>query len=268
MRGEWLQTIGTTLAQRAVFWRRTQSTGCRSLLPTWFQMADDFSKQLSDSCQIFYIRQKNSYSRLFITRNQFEELLYAYSMFPLIWDFILPFGFKTYESDIGHAPFRFRRLGPLSLPDGKPGSFGKSKLYYPFWTTTNLIAECAYGFRYVKLNGRSRMMKDNPDYDPWSIRQTAVYQQYNCTGCKVVLILIASSDEAEANLEEQMIQLKVDSKRLNPFQLHLILIATLRENWRLYIRSLEHALTKQVSDSSPICVNTIESFNNQSSQIV
>jgi len=84
--------------------------------------------QLSDSCQIFSIRQKNSYSRLYVTRDQFEELLYAYSIFSLIWDFMLPFSFKTHESDIGHAPIRFRQLGPLSLPGGKPGSFGKLSL--------------------------------------------------------------------------------------------------------------------------------------------
>ena len=91
------------------------------------------------------------------------------------------------------------------------------------------------------------MMKDNPDYDPWSVRQSAVYQQYNSARDKVTFVLIAPSDEAEANLEEETLQLKLDQKRLNPFNLHLMVVATMRENWRLYIRSLEHTLTKQVS---------------------
>jgi len=83
---------------------------------------------MSDPCQIYWIRQKNSYSRLYITRELFEQLLRAYSVFSRIWDFVLPFGFKTEESDIGHAPYRFRQLEPLMLPDSKLGSFGKFDL--------------------------------------------------------------------------------------------------------------------------------------------
>ena len=103
----------------------------------------------------------------------------------------------------------------------------------------------------MKLNGRAHMMKDNPDYDPWSVRQSAVYQQYNNTLDKVTFVLFSPSDEAKANLEEEVFQLKLDQKRLSPFHLHLMLVATMRENWRLYIRSLEYALAKQVSDAAP-----------------
>jgi hypothetical protein len=97
-------------------------------------------------------------------------------------------------------------------------------------------------------------MRDNPDYDPWSVRQTAVYQQYNSAQDKTTFLLIAPSDEAKANFEEEVLRLRGNQKRLNPFHLHLILVATMHENWRLYLRSLEHVLMKQVSDALSCCI--------------
>ncbi|KAG0646847.1 3-phosphoinositide-dependent kinase 2, partial [Hyphodiscus hymeniophilus] len=178
------------------------------------------------NAQIIYIRQKNSYSKLYITRILFEELLQAYSIFPRIWDFMLPFSFKTYESDIGHAPFKFRRLGPLSR--SHTASF-----------------ECAYGFRYVRRNGRSHMMVDNSDYDPWSVRQTVIYQQYNSFINKVTFVVVSPSDEVRVILEDEVLHSREDGKRIDPFHLHLILIGNVHESWRLYIRSVERDLTEQ-----------------------
>ena len=52
-------------------------------------------------------------------------MIEKYSIFDRIWDFMLPFSFKTRESDIGHAPFRFRQSEPVVFkPSGKLGSFG------------------------------------------------------------------------------------------------------------------------------------------------
>ncbi|KAF4635972.1 hypothetical protein G7Y89_g2100 [Cudoniella acicularis] len=139
-----------------------------------------------DQCQIFYIRQKNSYSRLNISRTLFEQLVSEYSVFSRFWDFLLPFSFKTRESDLSNAPFRFRNLGSWRPP--KLGSF-----------------ECSYGFRYVELNNRISFLKENPDYDPCGRKK----------------------------------------RSLNAFDLHRILISTLHENWRMYVRSLESLMTQQ-----------------------
>ncbi|KAK0111784.1 hypothetical protein ONS96_001053 [Cadophora gregata f. sp. sojae] len=184
----------------------------------------------TDQYQIFCIRQKHSYSRLYITRDLFDQLLHSYSVFQRFWDFIIPFSFKTRESDISHAPFRFRQLEHVLMSDLQPGSF-----------------ECAYGFRYAVLNHRKEAMEDNPDYDPWSIRQTAIYQQYDREKSRVMVILI-SPPETSRKLLERNIQSHHDKKtKLNPFDLHRILISNLHENWRLYIRDLEKLL-KQQSD--------------------
>jgi hypothetical protein len=81
------------------------------------------SKEQPDLCQIFGIYQKNSYSRLYITRELFERFIRAYSIFSCIWEFVLPFHFQLQE-DIGHAPFRFRRLGADLDKNPNAKSFG------------------------------------------------------------------------------------------------------------------------------------------------
>jgi hypothetical protein len=42
----------------------------------------------------------------------------------------------------------------------------------------------------VELNHRNLDKKENPDYDPWSVRQSAIYQQYNSQYDRITFILI------------------------------------------------------------------------------
>ncbi|PMD54055.1 uncharacterized protein K444DRAFT_134739 [Hyaloscypha bicolor E] len=182
-----------------------------------------------DACQIFSIYQKNSYSRLYITYDLFEWLLSAFSMFPAIWDFVLPFRFQTGESaDVGSPPFKFGNIESVFPETPKGGSW-----------------ELAYSFRYVVRNQREKQLESYPDYDPWSIRQTAVYQQYQRSNDKMIFVLIAPSDPARQSLEAAIGQAKDSGKELNAFELHGGLISTLQDNWRLYIRGLEQVLKDQ-----------------------
>ena len=112
-------------------------------------------------------------------------------------------------------------------------------------------------------NHRTEAMKDNLDYDPWSVRQSVVYQQYNSTKTKTTFILVAPSTAATENLENEIRRCGKTQKRLNPFDLHRIIISTLQENWRLYIRSLEHLLKYQVctgyASSYPLVLTVLQS---------
>lgn len=108
------------------------------------------------------------------------------------------------------------------------------------------MTECAYGFSYTKLNGRRNLMNENPDYDPWSIRQVAVYQQYNSMHDRLTFILVAPSDEIRTDLEQEIVRLRRLDKRLNAFALHFIILYTLHENWGLYLRDLGNILKTQV----------------------
>jgi hypothetical protein len=98
----------------------------------------------------------------------------------------------------------------------------------------------------VVLNHRDEQMKEDPDHNPWSIRQSVVYQQYNSAKDKVTLVLIAPAEIARKHVEDEVRWSLTRKKRLNPFDLHRILISTLYEKWRNYIRSLERCLQFQV----------------------
>jgi hypothetical protein len=108
------------------------------------------------------------------------------------------------------------------------------------------VPECTYGFRYVELNHRTAGKNENPDYDPWSVRQSAIYQQYNSQYDRIMFILISPSEKARKSLEEAVKRAGQKQKKLNSFDLHRIIISTLHENWRLYIRSLEALMMQQV----------------------
>lgn len=90
-------------------------------------------------------------------------------------------------------------------------------------------------------------MDGNPDYDPWSIRQTAVYQQYNSVKDRSMFLLISPADTSRRMLEDTVNANTSRRVRVNPFDLHRILLSTLHRNWRAYIRDLEVILQERVS---------------------
>ena len=72
-----------------------------------------------------FIRQRNSYSRLSITRGLFEDLLHRFEIFPRFREFVLLFGAKHGENEIGPPHMRFRRLVPFgSSSQGCCSGFG------------------------------------------------------------------------------------------------------------------------------------------------
>ncbi|KAH7317939.1 hypothetical protein BKA65DRAFT_515468 [Rhexocercosporidium sp. MPI-PUGE-AT-0058] len=184
-----------------------------------------FAEQ-TNSCQIFCVSQKSSYDRLRITQELFQNLVTTYSVFPRIWDFISPFGFKTRKPDMGDAPFRFRQREHDFV--GALGSF-----------------ECAYSFHYAVLNHRVDPDCPGPDFDRWSIRQMAVYQQYDSNKNRIMLLLVTPSSKARRNLEDLVQSRLTTRKQLHAFDFHQALISTSHGNWRLYIRDLEKDLQTQ-----------------------
>jgi hypothetical protein len=62
----------------------------------------------------------------------------------------------------------------------------------------------------------------------------------------MVFVLIAPSDPARRSLEAAISRARQSGKKLNAFELHSVLISSLQENWRLYIRELEQVLKEQV----------------------
>lgn len=99
--------------------------------------------------------------------------------------------------------------------------------------------------RRVELHGR---FPDDEYNEPWSIRQTVVYQKvYPGTGKKPVLILIAPSKSVENLLHNSMENIGEYKNDTPLFDNHLLLIADSLKSWQEYIASLEMKLREQVS---------------------
>lgn len=106
-----------------------------------------------------------------------------------------------------------------------------------FWIIAE-SPECAYGLRYVELNGY------NEGKDRWSVRQTAIYQKYD-RGIQTWMF-ISASKKAEELVDKYIRRIANFDKKSplrNPFELHLSLIDASLENWRWYIKSLVERVT-------------------------
>jgi hypothetical protein len=70
----------------------------------------NFTKQTKHEFRVFYIRQRNSYSRLQITKELFEELLRYCQVFPRFNEYVIGFGARNSETEVGPLPLTFRPL--------------------------------------------------------------------------------------------------------------------------------------------------------------
>ncbi|MCJ1394648.1 hypothetical protein MMC18_007528 [Xylographa bjoerkii] len=157
--------------------------------------------------------QWHSYSRLRLTPELFEALMLDFNIFPRFREFVLLFGGKTGENEIAPPQMRFRMLGD-----------DHSDPIDSFCTGF----ECVYGLRYVELNGR----KDT--IEPWSIRQTVVYNKYIMEQQSSTWVFIAASETAERRMDKYVKSVdKVEDS--NPFEIHLILLDTALASWRPYL---------------------------------
>lgn len=76
------------------------------------------------------VRQRNSYSRLSITRELFDCLMQEFDIFPRFRDFVLLFGAKHGENEIGPPRMQFRRLiAHNSFVQGRCSGFGSVPFY-------------------------------------------------------------------------------------------------------------------------------------------
>lgn len=67
----------------------------------------------------------------------------------------------------------------------------------------------------------------------------------------MVFILITPSQPVRIGLGKAVDSSVRRNTRLDAFELHQIILATLHDNWRMYIRSLERILVAQVSQAIP-----------------
>lgn len=104
------------------------------------------------------------------------------------------------------------------------------------------ITELCYIVRYAAKNGRK-------SGTPWSIRQTAVYQQFDSRSNRTCWIFVQPSASFRAQVKRYLgrkLSFYKDPEHLSPIGVHLMLFDSTELEWRAYINYLEQQLTHLV----------------------
>jgi hypothetical protein len=200
-----------------------------------------FTRKTKHDFRVFYVRQRHSHSRLQITKKVFEELLRSCHAFPRFNEYLVGFGSKQSENEVGPPPLKFRALY-TALNTNRRGFGSLTAINSPDLIAHSYL-ECSYILRYVEFT-------DRPNKKPWSLRQFAVYHRYkqNCQRPCSTWILVGASQRTEARLDHYTRSIE-DLMRVNPFELHVIFLDTAIATWRPYLVYLTQLVAEQVRTS-------------------
>ena len=168
-------------------------------------------------------------------------MLFHQRVFTSFLNVIHSFGFRTNDDLPGyHATHSYVSTGlevekPRHLyGEGRPSGMLNIQL--------TILTELCYTVQYVEENGRK-------DGDPWSSRQTGVYQQVHSQTRKSVWIIIQPSKHTQEYLEQtfQDQGQKLYGPESNPMLLHTVILLTTSQNWEGYIEYLYSRFLKIVS---------------------
>ncbi|KAJ9273480.1 hypothetical protein DTO212C5_554 [Paecilomyces variotii] len=184
--------------------------------------------------QVFIIRHENTWGRLKICRNVFEEFARQYKIFPRFWQHLLSFGWRHNENEFGFAGFQFRHF-----------AVGRAE--------SNNACEFSYILRRVEPNGRE--LSDGQS--PWSIRQTAIYHKIApgdipdlaITSREIrpisTFLLVAPSLFAERNILRGVESAREAEEPISPWYVHWVLMTDSLRDWKDYMAWVENKLKEQ-----------------------
>jgi hypothetical protein len=182
-----------------------------------------------------------------LTKEAFVGILSLVKVFTPFLDHVHAFGQKTDEDQITNDTFcqyvaESEEIGAESRCYGMSMS-GKTAGNRD--SVSNNSTEVCYNLRYVEKNGRNRG-------DPWSLRQTGVYQKFNMnTGTSTWIILQPSAytlGRLGAVLEETVT--KRSGICFDPLHMHATFFSAARREWADYIESLKLLLRSLVQKRS------------------
>ena len=157
-------------------------------------------------------------------------------IFPEFMCFLQAFGFKLEAEDENFGGCQKRVLKPDCNTPGM--DFGTILWASYCWSTrdiltsTNDIEEIMYNLRYVDKHNRELN-------NPWSLRQTAVYQKYTSETRASTWILLQPSEQAYKSLRNNMATTGNLVYDISIFWLHNIIFRSTEKNWRHYINYLQ-----------------------------
>ncbi|PQE05919.1 cmgc cdk kinase protein [Rutstroemia sp. NJR-2017a BVV2] len=188
-------------------------------------------RETGDACQLVFVRQDRSWTRLNIELAHFQELVKLYDIFPPFWECVFTFGRKTRENELNFP--RFKTRSHLMLGTGP-----------------HILEESAYVIRRVELNHRGNS-------DPWSIRQTGVYHGIKSSTMSPKMrqvvpqsrfLIIAPSINAESKIARHLEQAALSKSSISPWNIHRIIISDSLAGWQDYMASIETRLWQQTVD--------------------
>lgn len=105
-----------------------------------------------------------------------------------------------------------------------------------------MLVELCYVIYYVELNERQRG-------DPWSIRQTGIYQQIDFSTQQTTCVLLRPSDHVRQQLNEHLeISEELESACTDAaLHFHFSILFSSMGNWHDYIQYIEAKLRQYVS---------------------
>ncbi|PVI08330.1 hypothetical protein DM02DRAFT_722620 [Periconia macrospinosa] len=170
----------------------------------------------ANSDAIFILRQDYSWGRFNISAEMFNTLASSISMFPPFMDFLSTFGFKLRAEDENFQCYHKCITRESSICD---------------------TVEFMYNIRYPAKHGRNIQ-------DPWSIRNTAVYQKYNCEQRSCIWVMLQPS-EVDYQLISRWNEHSQDSYYQGKISstIRLSLLWNAAHNWRPYMNYLESELS-------------------------
>jgi hypothetical protein len=189
-----------------------------------------------------YLYGQHGRDKLKATRNSLAEIMTYHQVMPAYLDFMLVFGAQSDPKDLRFSGLReqvrLRAPSPgLSIP-----SLGRSGRHY----------QLCYNLKSAQFKKKS---DENIKLDEWSIRQVAVYHQFDVE-LGTTLWIVTKGGEDLLDQYEQLIgpdgraedkQFDTPAKSLiSSLSTHLLFCHWSTEDWRWYIRWQEEVLGHEV----------------------
>ncbi|OWP00039.1 hypothetical protein B2J93_8610 [Marssonina coronariae] len=206
--------------------------GAYAIKPESFTSAERLDLDLASislrrDLRVFYLVQAFSWSRLLVSEDHCRKLLTYLKVHPAFLDILHTSGEKIGPVEESFAA-QFARISP---PPPLPPSPGRPRAAHRGY-------ELGYNIKYVERHGRKLA-------DPFSLRETGVYQKWDAPSAEGDWIFMQPSASMKSLLEAHFPQ-TAPSDAPYLFQLHAAILAKASSSWRPYINHLEDAFSKIV----------------------
>ncbi|KAF3011734.1 hypothetical protein E8E14_010447 [Neopestalotiopsis sp. 37M] len=198
----------------------------------------DLPSKVDPNCRFIFLPCENQAEPLQLTANMLRRILSFHQVMPQFLEFLFEFGRKLRITTVRFNGFYSESVAKdpavaQNVPDGRSG--------YQYQMCYNM---------------RSAIYEDEPEWKGWSIRQIAVYHNFDIRGAKQIWILgdpeatlagvITDQYQGSPDTQRNRLGSISDSFRTS-LDIHLVYIHQVAINWRTRISDLEADLWEQKS---------------------